>query len=225
MDTDVKIKQIKNELAQLMQIQHANVENILNQDIPGLSRKERDKLVFQLPEMPDSLMDMIKEADGFMTGSRVFGENYEFSDADWCVNIPAYVFDGYVLGIRDTPDYIDANADTFKSLLGHKDDIIINIICFGSYDLCEAWKETTRIMKLLRNTVNSLDFDTKWKRVRVFRALCDTLYEAPELHKFIPREDAIKYNKCCFCGQEAVSFTTKDKRDIWKRTGTCERCQ
>jgi hypothetical protein len=195
-------------------------------DATMYDKAEVIRRTWTMPELPASLYDELLR-NGFQTGSTVYGNPETANDEDWGINIPPHVFSGYAVGTSNT-DYFDAD---FTPLYAHYAGTLLNIMCFGDYKLFLAWRGTTELMKVLKNTPDkrhnpsiSQALDTKWRRVRVFRALCDALMPVKALQNPLDKQYAVDHRLCKICGQEAINFTTKPEYDHYVETGICERC-
>ncbi len=202
-------------------------------DVTQLTKEERINKVWKLPKLSSNLMAQLEEC-GFITGSSVYSSGKP-NDIDWCVNIRPTAFKHYTLGCTNQGYW---EADGFTSVYGHYEGTLINIICFSDIDLMDAWYRATVVMKALKDmnveqspfsrnakTHVGTAFDTKWKRVRMFRALKDIFTPVRALEEPLELKEALKYSKCKRCGQEAINFTCKDVKDRYIRSGICERCQ
>ena len=220
------------------QLQSINQElNALQEADPeSLSPEERRQAIFALPELTEEHMNSLKQS-GFQTGSTIFGDPSKADDIDFCIIGPPVMFNHHALGInkKSREEYWNYQND-FSSIKGHYKEAIINIICFSNYDLYDAWREATRVMAylIISNKNSKHAIETKWKRVRVFRALVDVLredyqkshmQESKHLRDDLSIEQAVSYQVCLHCGREAINFTCKPIRDIYLDTAICERCQ
>jgi len=189
-----------------------------------LSKEGITALTWTMPAIPSDLYNMLAEVDGFRTGSSVYGNAATAADEDWCVNINPRTFEGYAVGLEDE-GYWD--ADGFQSVYVHYQGRLLNIICFSDTRLMSAWWVATDTLTRLRNesSVIRKALDTKWSRVRLFRAIVDATWEPNHYAKPMKSvEDARKYSKCVKCSREATNFTTKAMKDRYLATGICERC-
>lgn len=193
--------------------------------------------VMQLPNLPNKFIDLLEET-GFRTGSSVYS-NATPNDIDWCVCVPPHVFDGYVVSAKGAPldPDPDYNHGGLTVVYGHRYDTIHNIMCFADISDMNAWWITTRIMQHLKrqripygwNEQGTADlndlFDSKWKRVRVFRAFRDVFTPVEPLQQRLSMAEAIDRHKCRRCGQEAINFIDTHARNLWKMDGICDRCR
>ena len=197
------------------------LQSILDLDPRKMTKTEITTATFKLPNMPSNLYEDLTFF-GFKTGSSVYGAvGAPVNDEDWCVLMPPTAFIGYTLG-QDDQGYWE--ADGFSSVYCHIDDKLINILCFSDNRLFTAWSCATDAMtKLQVDLSTAFILGTKWKRVRIFRALKDALYD-PINKKSMPKDDAWKYEKCTCCSQEAINFTCRDAKNHYQLTAICERC-
>jgi len=226
-DTMHELNRINKQIFDLQAHKRQIKEAIQVIDTSNMTKQEIIDKAMTLPEIPEHLWEAMQDF-GFQTGSSVFGNINTPSDIDWVVNLPAYAF--YYSGCALTcgkiqANYIDEGSKDFVPFYANKDGKLYNIICIGSYYKLEAWKETTRIMTDLSNYDALKDImKTKWKRVRLFRALTDVFEPVKPLYHRLDIAEAHQYDICCSCGREAVNFTCKAAKDHYKATGVCERC-
>jgi len=215
MDNEERTR-IQSEIAMLKDLLNADVgyyKDQGKQDLRPMSKADRINLTWSMPQLPDTLMELIEEV-GFKTGSAIFSDVVA-NDDDWVVNVPPKAFEGYAVGMMDEGYW---QSDGMSSLYAHYDNRLINIICMSDWKLATAWRITTEFMKKLQYMeiqVGPIDtakdiplaeaFNTKWKRVRVFRALVDVLWPVQDLRVHLSEYDAKKYQK-------------------YQATGICERC-
>ena len=206
-----KLQAIKKGIADLLN-QKSNMEHELdeatNLDLRHMTKQERIEATWALPALSPSHMATIQES-GFITGSSNIISNP--NDIDWCVNLPPTVFRHHALGANNQ-DYWEQNS--FSSLYAHYEGTLINLLCFSNMDLMNAWYVTTQAMNYLAKFSGKKSFFyatsssppscndllrnamlTKWKRIRIFRAIRDVLYNAPLLENPMTKSDALKYNK------------------------------
>jgi len=228
-----KINELSKKIAALQSIK-ADMEAENRANIFKMTKEQKIEASWKLPELTEGHWDLIKEC-GFMTGSVVYGDPDTANDTDWCVNThPKYLI-GYAIG-ADNTDYFE--SDGFQLLYCHWKGQLINVICFSDISLMNAWYQATQYMKILRNeTVKSQlwvdssnklalvePFNTKWSRVRMFRALVDVLGPVKELYRELDYNEATQYNRCKRCGREAINFMNAQNRQRYEETLICERC-
>ncbi len=191
-----------------------------------LNKEERIEVSKHIPPLTEEHWRLIQEA-GFATGSRVYGGTTRGSDHDWCVYCPPCMFSGYSVG-SDLEYFTEGG---FSSLYArNKAGLLVNILCFSDGELFGAWKKATQIMYdmfTMSEACQDAFSESKWKRVRVFRALVDIHWPVKELpeHRKESRELSLLLHKCQRCGREAINFTTKKQREMYEIDGICERCR
>ena len=193
-----------------------------NRALKQMSKSEIIEIAMSMPEMPTGLMELI-EHEGFQTGSRVYGGAHGDSDYDWCVPLPPQVFEGYALG-HDQNYWVE---DRFCTVYANHKGLLLNIICFSDWHLFMAWSHATIALKEL-NAVKEFNHaikNSKWARVRLFRAFREVLTPLKMRKEPLSLEKAIEYRICKRCDGEAINFTCKPARDQWLATGVCERCR
>ena len=210
-DINLEIEYLVNKKNDLQRINQKKAQI----DIKNMTKEQRITATWTLPALTDSLWKTIQET-GFKTGSSVFSDA-ESNDLDFVVAVPPHVFEGYAVGMLDTGYW---HNDGFTSLYAHYDGALINILCMSDSELMRAWHLTTDIMKQMQLRA----YDTKWKRVRVFRALVDVLWPERQLKEPLSKEEAWEHHKCSLCGREAINFTCMAERQKYQATGICERC-
>ena len=228
-----EITRIQKQIADLQKQKQAEINKLSKIYIKDLNKQELQDYAMTLPEIPDNLLLDMKEY-GFQTGSSVYSNTKKPADIDWVCQLPARAFiqsNCVVLCSAVGANYIDNSINDFTPMYGNKDGILYNILCIANKDKFEAWKMATQILAQLNASHSNIAEanKTKWKRVRLFRALCDVLEEVKPLstpswvHK-PTLEEVLKYHRCITCGREAVNFTCKKARDHYQATGVCERC-
>jgi hypothetical protein len=222
-------KELNTQITKLTRELNTRLE--ISTDIGDIDATKYDKAevirrTWEMPELPIALYDELQR-NGFQTGSTVYGNPETANDEDWGINIPPHIFSGYTVGTSNT-GYFDAD---FTPLYAHHAGKLLNIMCFGNHNLFLARLGTTELMEVLKNIPSvshtpsiSRAFDTKWRRVRVFRALCDALMPVKALRDPLDKQCALDNRVCKVCGQEAINFTTKLEYDHYLETGICERC-
>lgn len=192
--------------------------------LPPKSREELIKEAWLMPELPETVFhSLTHELGGFITGSTVYF-SAEPNDLDIVVNAPPTIFEEWATNTLHTGYW---EADGMTVVYAHYNNQLLNIICISDYNVFKAWYFATEIMKLLFNSAAygpKLNFNRKWARVRVFRALRDVLTPVVGRTKPLSHEDAIKYQKCVYCHREAINFINKDSKRRWEATGVCDRC-
>lgn len=207
-----------------------NLRKLQNLDTRKMSKQEVIDETFKMPELSLDMYELLKDCNGFMTGSNVIADIDNPNDEDWCVQIAPVAFMEYSIGHNDNGYW---EADGFSSVYCHREGKLINIICFSDGALFNAWKFTTEVMKSLKTYAGELSYfttidmhdilKTKWKRVRLFRALKDISY-VPIHKQTMSKDDALKYYSCKDCSREAINFTCKAAREHYQETAVCERC-
>ena len=218
---------------QIRKLQEEKVElqnEYIEKDLTGMTKKEIQAYAMTLPEIPNHLWEIMQTL-GFQTGSSVFGNIDNPSDIDWVVDIPAYAFLYAPCAVpcgKINQDYIDDDTADFVPLYANRNGQLYNIICIGNGLKLEAWRQTTDVLRHWCTLTGLKDaMRTKWKRVRLFRALTDILEPVKPLypHQKPTAHEALQYDKCSECGREANNFTCKSAKDFYKTTSVCERCQ
>lgn len=224
------IKKIQDEIDKLQLAKSKLMSEIRTTDTSVMTKKQLQDFAMTLPPIREDLWFDMNEY-GFQTGSSVFGGTAEPSDIDWVCQLPARAFTDSCCAVpcgKITQDYIDEGKADFVPMYGNRDGKLYNIICIGNSAKFDAWKYTTELMEgLIEKSFTLVEagtFNTKWKRVRLFRALCDVLEPTRPLYSAIAIHDAWKYNICKTCGREANNFTCKLAKDYYLDYGVCERC-
>ncbi len=225
------LQSLQEQIKALQDCKYNLIQSIKDVDTTTMSKQELKNFAMTLPPIREDLWSDMNEY-GFQTGSSVMGADNP-ADIDWVCHIPASAFTYSCCAVpcgKVTQDYIDDARTEFIPLYANKDGQLYNIICIGNPDMFEAWKQTTNLMTALTQTSSIVQaaVKTKWKRVRLFRALCDIFQEVKPGNSYlseIPYTDALKYEICRVCGREAINFTCKPHKDEYKQTGICERCQ
>ena len=226
-----EITRIQKQIAELQNQKHECIKRLKQVDTSQMSKYEVQQHAMSLPEIPDHLYNDMREY-GFQTGSSVYSGVERPSDIDWVCQLPASAFlyaNCAVACSTISAEYLDNDEKDFVPLYASRDGILYNIICIGDQAKYNAWKQATEILQKLNVSYPSIAQANlvKWKRVRVFRALCDVLEEVKPRASYkeaISLEDALKYSICRTCGREAVNFTDKAHRETYNITGICERC-
>ncbi len=224
-----RITELQEQIAELQRLKSQEIQKLCTIDTSKMSKKELIAHAMTLPDIPDHLWNDMQRY-GFVTGSSVFGNINTPADIDYVCQLPAYAFLAAHCAVSCSPnqaDYLDdSNEDEFTPIYACRKGQLYNIICVGSSVKFEAWKTTTYIMRTLSNNPQLQDaVKLKWKRVRLFRALCDVLEPVEPLYEERNEKEALHYDKCKVCGREAVNFTNKSAKDFYKATAVCERCQ
>ena len=225
-----ELEKRRNALKSMMQAAKADARV----SVDKMTKTERIRATWELPELSSSLMDVLED-NGFKTGSTVYGNAEDATDVDWCIMIPPEIFDGYALNTND-PGYWE--ADGFSSIYAHHRGKLLNILCFSNGNLCRAWWGATRVMeKMVGLTIPGMyqsqsDYyalestkDSKWRRVRIFRALRDVMFEVRPKGDPCSIKEAKEHHKCRICKREAINFTRMSERKKWENSGICERCR
>lgn len=224
--------ELQKQIDKLNTIKQSMIKDLDQTDTTSMTKKELQEFAMNLPPIRDDLWaDMMQY--GFQTGSSIFGSIDNPADIDWVCQLPAMAFTYSHCAVpcgKITTDYVDQDKDnTFVPLYANRNNDLYNIICISSQKKFNAWKQATAIMKDLFNNWRPLDieFKTKWKRVRLFRALTDILEPLDPISSYaaLSLTDALKYEQCMTCGREANNFTCKSAKDFYKATAICERCQ
>lgn len=222
------LDKISIQIAELNRQKRAMKEDLLINKPANMTKKELMDYAMTLPQIPDHLFDAMKDY-GFPTGSAVFGNIDNPSDVDYVCGLPASAFTSCNCAVscgNVSQDYIDQNLLNFVPLYGNRDGQLYNIICIGDGHTYRAWNKATNVMQELAARKDFTHVvQEKWKRVRLFRALCDVFEDPLPLYKEIDLDEALKYSKCTRCGREAINFMDKTHKDFYKTTGLCERCQ
>lgn len=223
------LTEVKNQLVALTKTYHElrakqrEINKALGQSTSKLTKEELIQKVWQLPELPENyILDL--ETNGFRTGSSIYGNSAKAKDIDYCTVTPPHVFMLYTLGYTDTN--VEYNSDDlFVTLYGHHHGKLCNIICFYDYELYDAWQQATKILQEMQSTYPSIKQATerKWSRVRLFRAIVDSIFTPKIYSDELSLEDALKYQKCKICHLEAINFSTKAHKEKYLATGICER--
>lgn len=191
-----------------------------------LTKEERIAVAMVIKPISDNLWDTIISR-GTKTGSVVYGNTDNPGDIDYICTIPAYAFEQQHCGIQSTAstaDYLDATND-FVSVYGNRNGQLINVICSGSEDFTKSWTTTTTLMSMLSTTLELREhISTKWKRVRLFRAIQDVVQTHKKQWRAADKDASLQYNRCKLCGKEATNFTTLAHREYYNVTAVCERC-
>ncbi len=218
-----------------------NLDEQTDVDLSKMTKAERIEATWKLPALSPELFNLLQN-EGFLTGSSILNGieniNIDPNDFDWCISVPPHVFKHHALGANNQGYW---EQDGFSSLYAHYQGELINILCFSDTQLMDSWYMTTQMMSLIAKCQIKRDFysrhssmstnhigrvlDTKWKRVRLFRALKDIMYDARQLNEPLDIGEALKYGKCRLCGQEAINFTCKEAKMSYQQTGICERCK
>jgi len=229
-----EIAELTYRIAELQEIKQACLNDV-EQDVKGMTKREKIEAALNMPSLTPGHMDLLKE--GFMTGSKVFGNPVTANDTDFAILCHPRAFTGYAIG-AEFADYFE--SDGFWPLYANYKGELYNIICFCNEAQFDAWYMATQVMQHLRgymvdkspyhnhpDRVNlHLQFDEKWSRVRVFRALCDVLWPAEEAYyPDVSVEECLKYRKCFKCHREAINFMTQASKEEYELTGVCERCR
>jgi hypothetical protein len=111
-------------------------------DATMYDKAEVIRRTWEMPELSAALYNELQR-NGFQTGSTVYGNPDTANDEDWGISIPPHVFTGYAVGTSNT-DYFDAD---FTPLYAHHAGKLLNIMCFGNYNLFLAWRGTTELME------------------------------------------------------------------------------
>lgn len=171
--------------------------------------------------LPWKLWDMIVK-EGIQTGSSVYS-SAKPKDLDYILNLPPSVFEGYTVG-NPSNYWKGKNGFTIlyaKSPMGE----IVNLILFSDAHDMQVWIKTTEIMKRLFQDYFENEFNDKYKRVRIFRALNDIMYNREPMKNQMTSAYAVKHSVCKICGREAINFTNAVRRRMYLETGICEPCQ
>lgn len=226
-----KIEELQNQINELQSQKYNMMLKLKNTDTSGMTKQELQDFAMTLPPIREDLWEDMQNY-GFQTGSSMFGVSNP-ADIDWVCQLPAtaFTYSGCAVPCgKITKDYMDENINTFVPLYGNKDGQLYNIICISDQAKFEAWKETTQLMEGLSKgnipLAATQTFTTKWKRVRLFRALCDVLEPVYPVysHRRPSHDDALKYGICKICRREANNFTCKPAKDYYLETAICERC-
>lgn len=205
------------------------------------SKQDLFKAVFELPQLTDSLYDLLGKK-GTMTGSRVYGVGKATMDAardeDWAIYISPEAFNGYTLSASKQKSGYNRRNESMSVIYGHRNGILINIMCFSDEHMFDAWRLTTMVMTVIADMtdrnysyLNKKDRDMlremleeKWGRVNIFRALREGLYVAEKRTKPYDVLYAWRYRSCVECHGPATNFTCAQAYNNWQRDGRCERC-
>lgn len=229
-----ELARLTTQIAQLQEMK-SRVQDDMKDEIRHMSKEEKIKAALKRPSLTEGHMDLLGE--GFMTGSKVYGDRDTAVDTDFCVAIHPRAFMGYAVG-AEFHEYFE--SDGFQPLYANHNGDLINLICFSNEDQYNAWYQATQIMVHLRyrevkcspfhGTPEHIQpfitaFDVKWSRVRMFRALVDILWPVKKLRQPLDYLEVIQYNQCQLCGREAINFMTQESKKLYKDTGICERCR
>lgn len=212
-----EIKKLKQQLAQYEREQSQAYDE-LEARFKTADKKERERLTFELPEMPYSMYCTLTDI-GHRTGSTEYC-TVEAKDEDWVINMPPKAFGRYALGDIKGWDYSDMSV-----LYAHYEGKLLNILCMELEDE-HFWVHATAILKNLARTPEIQErLNVKWARVMIFRALKDALKPPREAQKPMHYSDAIANARCCHCGRESIAFLSAEYKVLYQVDGICDRCR
>lgn len=188
-----------------------------------LTKEESLKKLEGMECMPQKYYDLLMET-AVVTGTHAYARSVDSEDIDLITDLPPHVFEKY--HVESSAGYWSPDGWS-SSYVKSPDGVVLNILSFSNLNLLEAWVKTTEMMVTIAVDYPGI-FDDKWKRVRIFQAIRDVVYEAPMLNSSLPDFnplELISQRKCIKCGQRADFFYDEEGRTEYNVTGVCVRCQ